>query len=128
MSKKVRAKPELRKLNRAELLELLVAQTERADRMERELAEAREALKQREQLIMNLSDFSEFVRENQTSVRASIAEPHEIKPAEKTGGLVDMAVEAKKKVGRAQYAKKETNGIDLSAIGRITSGIGKGKI
>ena len=45
------SKKELRKLNRAELLELLVEQTERAETLTAELAEAKEQIKNREQLI-----------------------------------------------------------------------------
>lgn len=45
---------ELRKLNRYELLEMMVAQAKKLERLERELAEANEKLKERE-LIMTSS-------------------------------------------------------------------------
>ena len=45
---------ELRKLNRYELLEMMVAQAKKMERLERELAEANEKLKERE-LIMTSS-------------------------------------------------------------------------
>ncbi|MBP3384521.1 MAG: hypothetical protein J6M22_03545 [Firmicutes bacterium] len=45
-------------MNRAELLELLVAQTERADRLSVELAEAKEQIKNREKLINQAGDLA----------------------------------------------------------------------
>ncbi len=49
------AKTELQKLNRAELLELLVEQTERADRLAAELKETKEMMRDREDLLMHVS-------------------------------------------------------------------------
>ena len=42
---------ELRKLNRYELLEMLLAQGKKLERLERELAEANERLAQRQQIV-----------------------------------------------------------------------------
>lgn len=42
---------ELRKLNRYELLEILLAQGKKLERLERELAEANERLAQRQQIV-----------------------------------------------------------------------------
>ena len=53
------AKKELRKLNRTELLELLIAQTERADRLTEELHEAKEQIRNREDLIRQAGELAE---------------------------------------------------------------------
>lgn len=53
------AKSDLKKLNRAELLELLIAQTERADKLSAELAEAKEQIRSRESLLNRAGDLAE---------------------------------------------------------------------
>lgn len=50
---------ELKKLNRKELLELLLIQTARADKLEAELAEAHEQLKRREIMEMEAGTMAE---------------------------------------------------------------------
>lgn len=50
---------DLRKLNRYQLLELLVAQTERADKLQAELEKARQALKAQELKIATLGSIAE---------------------------------------------------------------------
>ena len=98
------AKSDLRKLNRAELLELLIAQTERADRLSAELAEAREQLKSRERLINQAGDLAGAAAQLLEKLNAGPI------PQQRKG------------------TTHETKGFDISAIAAITSGIGKGKI
>ncbi len=52
------AKQELRKLNRTELLELLVMQTERADRLTEDLQEAKAQIRNREDLIRQAGELA----------------------------------------------------------------------
>ena len=47
---------ELRKLNRYELLEMLLAQGKKLERLERELAEANERLAQRQQIVATMAE------------------------------------------------------------------------
>ena len=50
---------ELRKLNRYELLEMLLAQGKKLERLERELAEANERLAQRQQIVATSGTMAE---------------------------------------------------------------------
>lgn len=139
------AKKELRKLNRAELLELLVAQTERADRLTAELQEAKEQIRAREDLLRQAGELAEaasrLIRmlesENIRVTDGSQIHRYDsnIKPAaaenawEKASAASGYTwADAVKAVNRKKGTKHETNGLDISTIMAITSGIGKGKI
>lgn len=51
---------DLKKLTRYQLLELLIVQTERADKLEKKLEQAKEVIKEQEQRISGLSASSQF--------------------------------------------------------------------
>ena len=122
------SKKELRKLNRAELLELLVAQTERADRFEAELAEAKEEIRNRERLINQAGNLA---AEATRLLKILEVEPVDVRAAAgaASGKPARSAVKpAPAQKPRTKGKNNETNGIDVSAIIAITSGIGKGKI
>ena len=54
---------DLKKLNRYQLLELLIAQTERADRLQQQLEEAQQALKDKELKLSSLGSIAEAAME-----------------------------------------------------------------
>jgi len=89
------AKPDLRKLNRAELLELLIAQTERADRLSAELTEAKEQIRTREKLINQAGDLA--------AAATKLLQTLEIEPVDVRAAAAGNSVDI-----RAAYASKPT--------------------
>lgn len=118
------AKSDLRKLNRAELLELLIAQTERADRLEAGLAEAKEQLRSREKLMTQAGDLAEAatkvlatmdgvptapVKPAQVDVRKAAASAPAAKPASaaKPAAKAAKSAQATKPAAKAAAAQQK---------------------
>lgn len=89
------AKSDLRKMNRAELLELLIAQTERADRLSAELTEAKEQIRTREKLINQAGDLA--------AAATKLLQTLEIEPVNVRAAAAGNSVDI-----RAAYASKPT--------------------
>ena len=102
------AKTDLRKLNRAELLELLIAQTERADKLEAELTEAKEQLKSREKLMAQAGDLAEAA----TKLLENLSiEPVRVREAAAADKHVDVRAAAKAVPATKPVAKQAAKAV-----------------
>ena len=108
-------------MNRAELLELLIAQTERADKLSAELEELKEQIKSREKLINQAGDLAYAATRLLQALEIEPINVHEAAGVSQRKSQILVHEQVK-------GSKYETKGIDISAIATITSGIGKGEI